>query len=376
VVLAALFAPHLAAQSPPQWKIQYLYDELDTNMQIVDLAFPSAARGIAVGSIVDQKGEHKPKNTAVVTSDGGAHWALVPLQDTPRSVFFLDESNGWMVGREALWFTTEAGRSWKRVSDQIRPRKKLGEPGAILRVAFLDAQHGFAVGLEKSVYETTDGGKRWKPVEEAAKPQSNPAFSSYSQIGFTTGGRGMIIGGYSPPRKDGGKEPDWVNPEAALRRRQVPTLTLQLQTRDGGAHWSSDTAPLLGSLARLSLSGSHGLGVFAFADAFDWPSEVYHIDLKTGQSESVFKQKDRRVTDAVIDADGVAFLGAVEPPGQLALAPVPGKVRILRSDNLASWEEMTVDYHAVAGSVVLAGPDRRHMWAATDTGMILHLQVP
>jgi hypothetical protein len=34
---------------------------------------------------------------------------------------------------------------------------------------------------------------------------------------------------------------------------------------------------------------------------------------------------------------------------------------------------MTVDYRAVAHSVLLAGPDEDHVWAATDTGMILKL---
>jgi hypothetical protein len=34
---------------------------------------------------------------------------------------------------------------------------------------------------------------------------------------------------------------------------------------------------------------------------------------------------------------------------------------------------MPVDYRVVAQSLVLAGPDSEHLWAATDTGMILQL---
>jgi hypothetical protein len=34
---------------------------------------------------------------------------------------------------------------------------------------------------------------------------------------------------------------------------------------------------------------------------------------------------------------------------------------------------MPVDYRAVAHSVLLTGPDENHVWAATDTGMILKL---
>jgi Photosynthesis system II assembly factor YCF48 len=377
ILLAALLtvaAGHrLSAQNPSrQWKLRYFYDDLATDFRIAGLAFPSAARGVAVGELIDRRGGRKPKPASVVTSDGGAHWALVPLPDAPRSVFFLDESNGWLVTRNGIWYTAEAGRSWKRISNQIKPRRQLGEQGVVLRVAFLDPKHGFAVGLRKSVYETFDGGRTWKPVEEAARPSSNPEFSIYSQIAFTRDGRGMIVGGYSPTRKDADEEPDWVNPERALQRRQVPTLTLELETRDGGAQWKSSTAPLLGSLARLSLGRAFGLGVFAYADSFAWPSEVYRFDLATGKSESVFKEKDRRVTDALVDSQGRGLLAAVEPSGRLASAPVPGKVRMLRSDDLLHWTEMKVDYRAVARSVMLAGTESGDSWAATDTGMILH----
>jgi hypothetical protein len=111
-------------------------------------------------------------------------------------------------------------------------------------------------------------------------------------------------------------------------------------------------------------------------DSFEWPAEVYRLDLRSGKSESVFKKKDRLVTDAAIFADGAdgrAFLAAAEPPGRLRSAPIPGKVRMLSSANLKDWVEMPVDYRAVAQSLVLAGPDAEHLWAATDTGMILRL---
>lgn len=79
------------------------------------------------------------------------------------------------------------------------------------------------------------------------------------------------------------------------------------------------------------------------------------------------------MTDAALFAGPRAFLAAVEPPGKLNVAPIPGKVHILTSSNFTDWAEMKVDYKAAARSVVLAGPDAGHQWAATDTGMILHL---
>lgn len=359
-----------------KWNVQYFYDESNARLELTGLAFPSAERGIAIGTIHEGSEDSKPKFTALVTSDGGTHWSLVPLKEYPRSIFFLNDSLGWMVTPNGIWFTEESGRSWRKISDQIKPNRRLGSlppGGLILRVWFLDPKHGFAAGFQKSAFETHDGGHTWEALEEAAKPASNPAHSLYTQIVFADGKFGMIVGGYAPPRR--GEEADlpaWMEPERAIHRRQVPTLTLLLQTRDSGAHWTSSTAPLLGSLVSLSLTGMDGLSVFGYADSFDWPSEVYHLDLATGKSESSFKEKDRRVTDSAIFPGPRGFLAAVEPPGRLYSTPIPGKVRMLTSTDLKSWTEMNVNYKAVAASVVLAGPDADHLWAATDTGMILH----
>jgi hypothetical protein len=375
-LLAASLLPAALAQANlghSKWTLQFFYDQDGKDLRITDLAFPSATRGIAVGAIVDRDGR-KPQFTALVTSDAGEHWSWVPLKEFPRSLFFLDESTGWLVTSEALWFTREAGRSWTRIADQIKPdRKRKDAPrgGLILRVWFLDAQHGYAVGLQKSAFETRDGGRTWKPVEEAAKPSANPAFSVYSHIAFTDSTRGLIFGSYARSDSRGESHDDLS--ERALAQRQQPLLAIELDTRDGGATWKSSTAPSLGSVVSLHLAGESGLAVFGYADSFEWPSEVYRLDVATGKSESVFKQKDRLVTDAAIFPNGQAFLAAAEPPGRLRSAPIPGKVRMLSSTNLKDWVEMPVDYRSVAQSLVLAGPDAGHLWAATDTGMILRL---
>jgi len=47
---------------------------------------------------------------------------------------------------------------------------------------------------------------------------------------------------------------------------------------------------------------------------------------------------------------------------------------MLKSSNLKVWEEMPVDYRAVAQRATLAAPDEHHLWVATDTGMILALE--
>jgi hypothetical protein len=46
---------------------------------------------------------------------------------------------------------------------------------------------------------------------------------------------------------------------------------------------------------------------------------------------------------------------------------------MLESADLKVWEEMDVDYRAIAQRAILAAPDAQHVWVATDTGMILTL---
>ncbi len=372
-LFGALFSPQLLAD---RWSIQYFYDENRSRMELVDLAFPSAQRGIAVGRIRTTNSDRIPKATALVTSDGGVHWTLSPLKEDPRSLFFLNDSLGWMVTDKGIWITEESGRSWRKLSEQKKPNPKLGEApgGLILRVWFLDEQHGFAVGYQKTVLETHDGGKSWTPVAEAAKPTGNPAFTAYTNIGFN-GAMGLIAGASVPPRRE--MYPRWMDPDRAAQRRQTPSLTLVLESRDSGVTWRSQTAPVFGVVESLRLAGTAGLSVLQFQDTFDWPAEVYLLDLSTGSSSSVFRAKNRLVTDAAVfppDAAGKrGFLAAVEPPGRISTLPIPGKVKMLSSSDLKEWNEMEVDYRAVATNLVLAGPDPGHMWAATDTGMILRL---
>lgn len=368
-LLLFLFLPSLYAQ---RWTIQYFYDEPRDELTVADLAFPTAERGVAVGWT--QERGHKPKPVSLTTTDAGEHWTLASLPDLPRSLFFLNQSTGWMVSEDAIWFSDD-GRSWRKISDQTKPDKKLkpAPPGGlILRVWFLDAQHGYAAGYQKTVLQTSDGGHTWKPLPDAAKPTGDQAFTAYSQIAFD-GPLGLIVGVAIPPRNDLGPFPSWMEPERASKQRERRTETLLLQSRDRGASWTAMNAPLFGLITALRMTGPDALDVFSYGPSSEWPSEVYRLDLTTGTTKSVFGEKDRKVTDIALFAGRTAFLAAVEPTGSLNTAPIPGRVRILTSSNLTEWKEMPVDYRAEARTIVLAGPDAHHMWAGTDTGMILRL---
>ena len=67
---------------------------------------------------------------------------------------------------------------------------------------------------------------------------------------------------------------------------------------------------------------------------------------------------------------GTVYLVGIAVPGELRTV-IPGRVQVLKSKDLSAWTEMEVDYRAVAQRAVIAAPDSRHMWVATDTGAIL-----
>ena len=182
-----------------------------------------------------------------------------------------------------------------------------------------------------------------------------------------------IISGWNIPPRPGG--PNWMEPDKAGKRVQVPTYSVLLETTDKGKTWLKSEASVFGQVTRISMTPQGtALGLNEYKDAFDYPSEVYRIDLHTGKSESAFRAKDRAITDVRAFAGSThAIIAGYETAGTIYRSPIPGKLKVLTSDDLENWEEMKVDYRAVAHGAIIAGPDEDHLWIATDTGMILKL---
>jgi photosystem II stability/assembly factor-like uncharacterized protein len=363
--MRALWLPLLASAAlagEPHWKMKFLHDQDDSSYTLNDLKFASPRRGVACGFLTE-KGRTRP--AVLTTADGGANWSFVTTRDVGLSLFFLNDRLGWMVTPGGIWRTEESGRSWQKLS---------GLRGA-LRVWFLDEKRGFAVGAPKGIWSTTDGGREWKKVEVAEGSKTNPANTVYTWIAFASDRMGMILGASTPGRGDDGRLPDWMEPDRAQRRRQWPTLSLALETRDGGATWKSTATSMFGQITRLRLSAdARGLALVEFRDAFEWPSEVHRIDTTTGKSERAFRQKERAVTDLALINRGPGYLASIEPPGALRSLPVPGKLRILQSTDLAIWTEMPVDYRAEGRRAIFATAPPDQLWVATDAGMILKLE--
>ena len=358
MLLAARFP--LAAE--PRWKIQFFYDEDQSKLALHDLTFPDPRRGIACGAVLE---DNHRKPVVLLTDDGGARWQTVRVKETCRSIFFLDDKHGWMVTESGIWRSADSGRSWKLAT-------KLKN---VLRVRFVDLHRGWAVGGPKAVWETSDGGAVWTPLPAASEPQTRAENTVYTWAEFLGPRIGMIAGFSRPPRREArARVPEWMEPEKSGRRREWPALSILLETRDGGATWKATTTSMFGRITRVRLATDlRGLALIEFQDSFDWPSEVFGIDLRTGKSERAFRRKDRAVTDVLPISNGPSYLAAIEPPGSLRSSPVPGKLKILKKEVAGEWIEMTVDYRAYGHRAFLAAADGE-IWAATDSGIILKLE--
>ncbi len=349
-----------SALADPHWEIQYRYRQIDSTLTLNDLVFPSEKRGIACGYVTDRKDKDKP--VVLVTSDGGVNWAETAVKEAGISLFFLNDSNGWMITDKGIWATVESGRAWTKLKNA---------PSGMLRVWFLDQQHGFAAGLQKRVFETLDGGESWTLLDIMKDVQGEAVYTTFGEISFA-GKKGIISGWNIPPRRGG---PDWMEPERAGARRQLPHYGVLLQTSDGGKHWIKSEASIFGQISRISLTDQGtGLSLIQFKDVFEYPSEVMNINIHTGKSTRVFRAKDRAITDIrLFNGTPTAIIAGYEPSGPIYNSPIPGKLKVLTSKDMENWNEMTVDYRAVAHSAMIAGPDEDHLWIATDTGMILKL---
>ena len=357
-ILIILLAPCFRLRAEERWKIQFFYDKADTVLNIRDLQCPSAQRCIAAGVISDKKGHEKGAN--VLTSDGGAHWSLAEVNERPISLFFLNDSTGWMVTDRGIWFTEESGRTWK----------KQASPKGILRVLFMDAKHGFAVGFPKLVYETTDAGRNWIKVDAATTVATNTGEIVYDCIAFD--GHDLVIVGRELQEGDE-RLPIWMNPNTARFRSEQQSTIVILNTSDLGKSWKASTSRLTGNLTRLRPGNGFVVSLVEYREYFTVPSSVTKLGNSSRKSQIIFAERDRAVTDIVLLPDGGALIAAIEPPGNTNLVPIPAKLKMLHSNNLKVWTELDVDYRAVAQRAVLAAPDAWHAWVATDTGMILSL---
>ena len=234
-VLALLVLASCSCWAADRWQMQYFYDQNKEDLHFTAIAFCSAARGVAVGVLVQ---DGKPKPVSVATSNGGQSWALMETKEAGRALFFLDETSGWMLTESGIWFTDECGRSWRRIHKQR----------GLTDVRFVTPERGWAIGANKTAIETSDGGKTWQKVKAVEELDSDPERTVFHTIEFVSPKVGIMAARSNRRREY--RIPLWLDP-----RPEHPPREAQPLDPPGDQGWGSD------------MGGEQGIHVWAdFAD--------------------------------------------------------------------------------------------------------------
>lgn len=342
--------------------MEYLYDKERESLELGSLHFSSLLRGVAT-AVKYKDGEAKD-NLCLRTTDGGKTWQQTGIGRRPYSLFVLDEANAWIVCDNRLLYSDEGGARWQRLKI---PDKKM------LRVHFQSPTRGWAYGIGNVFYETSDGGRTWKPVKESVELKLTSENTLLSWMEFVTPKQGMLSGTSRRRMEWNSYLPEWMVPERSTRRRMLPGVVFTMVTNDGGGTWRRVTTSAFGDLMKVRMRGMRGASLIAYDDGFDWPSEVNAMNLRTGGTEPIFRQRQIHVTDIAMVGEAGILLAGIEALGRLRMSSLSGRVKAIYSPNSKDWYDMKMDYRAEGTFARIARVGDDHFWIASNAGMILKL---
>lgn len=128
----------------------------------------------------------------VHTTDGGATWSSQTIATTHdvTGISFIDNNIGWAAatnfnGADAyILHTTDGGVTW---SQQYNPMVYLNE------ITFLNANLGYVVGFNGTIYNTHDGGVTWNLQASTVTTTLNTVTFVNENSGWVGGRDGVIL---------------------------------------------------------------------------------------------------------------------------------------------------------------------------------------
>jgi hypothetical protein len=323
-----------------QWFLEFEGAPQSSLVRLADAQFPTETFGIAVGA--------RETPVSLVTRDGGRRWQWEPLPDDGVSVHFVSAQEGWLATPSGLWRTRDGGIEWAAIH-------KIAD---LRCVRFSTPDRGWAAGANKTVIETRDGGETWTPLTAASEPSTRAENTVYGWIEFATPQAGAIAGWSAPPGQ-------------AASSRLLPSTSILLDTRNGGDLWHASVVSMFGRIIRVKFSSKGaGLGLIEFPGRFDWPSEVFQIDWRTGESSRSFREPDQAVTDLAFGPDGTAWLATVETEETPRDPENLGRLRVYRSEDLVSWTAAPFAKPVFARHALFAVSPAGQIRIATGSGAV------
>lgn len=134
-----------------QWVIVNTNLSNNPRFMFFDVCFPTAQNGWIVGGYDAYDG-----GSIIKTNDGGKSWNIQVDGTCPglKSVYFIDDLNGWAAGGEGkILITKDGGVNWavKTININI----------GFTEIFFINTQLGWLVGSDEAIYSTSDGGENW-----------------------------------------------------------------------------------------------------------------------------------------------------------------------------------------------------------------------
>ena len=123
---------------------------------------------------------------AIVLDEFGSTMGLVTLEDILSDVFFVNASNGWVVGENGVILrTSNGGESWER--------QKSNSPEKLRSVVFISENVGWVVGGEfgvNVVLQTEDSGQTW--VDQSSGKLYGQDIGHFESDVWITGQNGFV----------------------------------------------------------------------------------------------------------------------------------------------------------------------------------------
>ncbi|HEY9115729.1 MAG TPA: YCF48-related protein, partial [Bacteroidales bacterium] len=207
---------------------------------LADVEFANADTGWAAGG--DPGWTGSPSGAVLRTTDGGETWNV--MQSFPINILdmdFVDENEGWIVGREGLIrHTVNGGNNWYTQTSPLT--------GTFTSVSFVDADNGWIVSASNwgEILHTTNGGNTWTVQDNPSNKALHDVFFIDENTGWATGIEAALI-----KTTDGGNTWHQINVNAAQNYRFASVYFVDeshgwlagiygsiVRTTDGGNTWT------------------------------------------------------------------------------------------------------------------------------------------
>jgi photosystem II stability/assembly factor-like uncharacterized protein len=150
-------------------------------------AFPLFAGAEQAGAATIAWGDE-----AIESTDGGAHWKLIPRPlagGIVEGLSFVSPTTGYELSRQRLFFTRNSGRSWREIPGLgIQPQGGEGE------MSFSSASDGYVIGSYHGrhdvVLRTGDGGVTWVPE---ILPRGVESVTAGGEVDYAKGAGGSLF---------------------------------------------------------------------------------------------------------------------------------------------------------------------------------------